>query len=357
MRGRTPESGLSEHDVEPIAEMVLGWIPREYPSHLSHLLAGDADARPPRELTPAFYGAFDWHSSVHGHWCLVRLLRLFPEARFAARAESTLAAGLTAQHIATETAYMGAPGREGFERPYGLAWLLQLALELREWGSGPAPHWLAALGPLEALAAERLRGWLPRLRWPVRSGEHGQTAFAFGLALDWARGAGDGGLERLIAERALDFYGRDVEAPLAYEPSGQDFLSPILGEADLMRRVLDVERYRRWLEGFLPDLASDVAARWLTPVVPTDRADGKLAHLDGLNLSRAWMLEGIASRLPEGDGRARTLAASARRHREAGLAAVPAEHDAGRHWLGSFAVYLLTGRGLAACDIINWRRP
>jgi hypothetical protein len=348
MSRRPDIPGVSERDVEPIAEMVLGWIRREYPVHVTHLLAGPADARPPRELTPAFFGSFDWHSSVHGHWCLARLLRLFPGARVAARAEATLAAGLKPEYIAAEVAYAAVSGRDGFERPYGLAWLLQLALELREWGSGPAPSWLAALEPLESLAAERLRGWLPKLRWPVRSGEHGQSAFALGLALDWARGSGDRGLEALILERALAFYGNDVDAPLAYEPSGQDFLSPILGEADLMRRVLDPERFRRWLESFLPGVERDATARWLTPVVPTDRADGKLAHLDGLNLSRAWMLEGIAAALPDEDAGARVLGEAARRHRVAGLAAVPGEHDAGRHWLGSFAVYLLTRRGLIA---------
>ena len=336
---------MSAVEVEPIARMVLEWIGREYPVHVTHLLTSAADARPPRQLTPAFYGSFDWHSSVHGHWCLARLLRLFPDARFAAPAAAAVAAGLTPEHLAAEAAYVAAPGREGFERPYGLAWLLELALELREWGSGPARTWLAALEPLESLAAARLASWLPKLRWPVRSGEHAQTAFALGLALDWARGAGDGGLEALIVERALAWYGDDREAPIAFEPSGQDFLSPVLGEADLMRRVLDRERFQGWIEGFLPDVGGAGAARWLTPVVPADRADGKLAHLDGLNLSRAWMLEGIAAALPEHDRGARTLGEAARRHREAGLAAVPGEHDAGRHWLGSFAVYLLTGRG------------
>jgi hypothetical protein len=344
------DAGLSEGAAEPIAEMVLACVRREYPSQLSHRLEGDADARPPRELTPAFFGSFDWHSAVHGHWCLVRLLRRFPNARFAARARAVIDAGLTAPSLAAEAAYAGAPGREGFERPYGLAWLLQLALELREWSSPAAHAWRAALGPLERLAVERLRGWMPRLRWPVRSGEHAQTAFALGLALDWARGAGDRGLEQLIGARALDFYAADVEAPVAYEPSGQDFLSPLLGEADLMRRVLDPEGFRGWLERFLPDLEGEAAARWLTPVIPADRADGKLAHLDGLNLSRAWMLEGLAARLPREDARGRArvraLEAAARRHREAGLAAVPAADYAGQHWLGSFAVYLLTQRGL-----------
>ncbi len=343
---------LGERDAEVIAAMVFESLGREYPSQVSHRLASAADARPPRELTPAFFGSFDWHSAVHGHWCIARLLRRFPDARFAARARAVLDASLTPGTIAGETAYLGAPGREGFERPYGLAWLLLLALELREWTEPHARAWLAALVPLESLAAERLRTWLPRLRWPVRSGEHGQTAFALGLALDWARGAGEAGLERLIGARALDFYGGDVDAPMAYEPSGQDFLSPLLGEADLMRRVLDSGPFRAWLAGFLPDLGSEAAGRWLTPVVPTDRADGKLAHLDGLNLSRAWMLEGVAAALPLDDApgreRVRALEAAALGHREAGLGALPAEHYAGRHWLGSFAVYLLTRRGRTA---------
>ena len=178
---------------------------------------------------------------------------------------AALAAGLTAEHLAAEAAYVAAPGRESFERPYGLAWLLELALELREWGSGPARPWLAALAPLESLAAARLAGWLPKLRWPVRSGEHAQTAFALGLALDWARGAGDRGLEALIVERALAWYGDDREAPIAYEPSGQDFLSPVLGEADLMRRVLEGERFQGWLEAFLPDVEGVHGSRALWP--------------------------------------------------------------------------------------------
>src|SRR6266516_3102263 len=240
--------------VEPIAEMALGCVHREYPSHVSHTLRGDEDARPPRRLTPAFYGSFDWHSAVHGHWCLARLVRLHPTAEFAPRAEAALDESLTPEKLAGEVAYLSVPGREGFERPYGLAWLLQLAAELREWGSGRA--WLEALVPLEALAAARLAGWLPRLRWPIRSGEHGQSAFAMALALDWARVAGDRGLESLLRSRALDFYGADSDAPLAFEPSGHDFLSPILGEADLMRRVLPPREFAGWLARLRADLES-----------------------------------------------------------------------------------------------------
>ena len=339
-----------------IAAMALAAIHREYPSHVSHLLRSDADARPPRELTPTFYGCFDWHSAVHGHWCLARLARLHPEEAFAGRALEALAEGLTRDRIAREVESVSAPGREGFERPYGLAWLLQLAAELREWSADSAPRiggaarvtdFHAALAPLESLAAERIVVLVRRLPWPVRAGVHSQTAFALGLAFDWTRAASDRGLEALIAERARAWFGADVGAPVAYEPSGHDFLSPILGEADLMRRVLPRDEFGVWLARFLPDLESAEARRWLTPVKSPDPADGHLAHLDGLNLSRAWMLEGIASALAADDPRAAPLRACAARHAADGLAALRGEHYAGTHWLGSFAAYLLTGRGLS----------
>lgn len=341
------EPSVPVQEVERFAEMALAAIAREYPYHAQHLLRGDDDARPPRELTPAFCGAFDWHSAVHGHWCLARLVRLCPAAPFAARAGEALARSLTAERIAGEAAYLGAAGREGFERPYGLAWLLQLAAELREWRRAIAYDWLGALRPLEMLAMRRLADWLPKLRWPVRSGEHSQTAFALGLALDWARAAREQGFALFVKERARDLYGADRSAPIAWEPSGHDFLSPVLGEADLMRRVLAPAEFAGWLERFLPDVAGEESARWLTPVASTDPADGKLAHLDGLNLSRAWMLEGIGSALPEGHAQRAPLAAAAAAHRAAGLAGATGEHYAGSHWLGSFAVYLVTRRGYA----------
>ena len=332
--------------------MALAAIHREYPSHVSHLLRSDADARPPRELTPAFYGSFDWHSAVHGHWCLARLARLHPAEAFAGRALGALGEGLTRERIAREVEYVSAQGREGFERPYGLAWLLQLAAELREWSAAGsdaarAADFHAALAPLESLAAERLGALVGSLPWPVRAGVHSQTAFALGLAIDWARAAGDRGLESLIAGRARAWFGADTGAPIAYEPSGHDFLSPILGEADLMRRVLPRDEFAGWLGRFLPGLESAEARRWLTPVTSPDPADGHLAHLNGLNLSRAWMLEGVASALPADDPRAMALRAAATRHAAGGLEALRGGHYAGTHWLGSFAAYLLTGRGLS----------
>ncbi|WP_257453783.1 DUF2891 domain-containing protein [Archangium lipolyticum] len=328
------------------AELALTCVHREYPNKIAHVLSTDADARPPRELTPAFYGCYDWHSSVHGHWLLVRLARTFPEAPFTPRARAAVARSLTPANIEAETRYLSGPGRVSFERPYGLAWLLQLAAELREWDEPQAREWAATLKPLEERAAGRIREWLPKLSRPIRVGEHDQTAFAFGLILDWARQARDSDMEQLLKARVDAFYGKDRRCPLAYEPGGQDFLSPCIAEADLMRRILPPDRFATWLRDFLPDIPSNGSTAWLAPAVVTDPTDPKLAHLDGLNLSRAWMLEGIAAGLPPQDKRLRSLRATAKLHREAGLQAVTGAHYEGGHWLGSFAVYLATGRGL-----------
>jgi hypothetical protein len=331
---------------ERFARLALACVHQEYPNKIAHVMSSDADVRPPRELTPAFCGCYDWHSSVHGHWLLARVARLRPEAPFAAEARRALGRSLTPENLAAEVRYLEGKGRVSFERPYGLAWLLQLSAELREWDSPEARAWASALAPLEKAAAERIRDWLPKLTRPIRIGEHSQTAFALGLVLDWARTAGEAETEALVFARSRDFYGADRGCPLAYEPSGEDFLSPCLGEADLMRRVLPPAEYARWLDGFLPGLPRDGTSGWLEPGIVTDPTDPKLAHLDGLNLSRAWMLEGVAAGLPAGDPRVASLRAAAAVHREKGLAAVTGEHYEGGHWLGTFAVYLVTGRGL-----------
>lgn len=328
------------------AALALHCVHLEYPNKLAHTLASDADARPPRQLTPAFYGCYDWHSSVHGHWLLVRLARQFPDAPFAAQARAALEQSLTPANVAGEVAYLQTPGRASFERPYGLAWLLMLAAELRQWDDPQAQRWAATLQPLERAVADRLRSWLPKLNYPIRVGEHGQTAFAFGLVHDWARIAGDDAMRALVEQRALAFYGKDRNCPIDYEPSGEDFLSPCLAEADLMRRVLAPREYGGWLHAFLPRIPQKAQAGWLAPGVVTDRSDPKLAHIDGLNLSRAWMLQGIASGLPAGDRRVAPLQAAAQAHAEAALPAVTGEHYEGGHWLGTFAVYLTSGAGL-----------
>ena len=341
-------AGLTAGEADRFAKLALDCVGREYPNKIAHVLSSDADVRPPRELTPAFFGCFDWHSSVHGHWLLARLARRFLGAPFVPAARSALSRSLTEANVAAEVAYLEGSGRATFERPYGLAWLLQLAAELREWDDPEAKGWSAALAPLEKAAARRLADWIPKLAWPIREGEHNQTAFAFGLILDWARGAGDDAMARLVAEKSRALYGKDKECPLRYEPSGQDFLSPCVAEADLMRRVFSRELFAVWLRLFLPRLPSGKSASWLVPTVSPDRTDGKLAHLDGLNLSRAWMLEGVAAALSPRDRRRASLLAAARAHRSAGLAAVTGEHYEGGHWLGTFAVYLVSERGLAA---------
>lgn len=342
-----PSTDFSSQAATRFADLALACVAKEYPNKIAHVLQSDADARAPRELYPAFYGCYDWHSAVHGHWLLARLARTYPQAPFAGPARFALAKSLTPERIAAEAAYLQAPGRVSFERPYGLAWLLQLGAELAEWEDPQAQTWSAALRPLESAAAQRLRDWLPKLSRPIRVGEHDQTAFAFGLVLDWARRTGDRALEDLLVARIEVFYRSDRACPLAYEPGGQDFLSPCLAEADLMRRISSPAVYAEWLSSFLPQIPRVASASWLEPAVVTDPTDPKLAHLDGLNLSRAWMLEGIAAGLPAGDLRLPALRAAAAAHRRAGLAAVTGEHYEGGHWLGSFAVYLVTGRGLA----------
>jgi hypothetical protein len=339
--------GLDVDAAARFADLALACVHREYPNKIAQVMQSDADAKPPRELTPAFYGCYDWHSSVHGHWLLVRLAKLYPQADFATRARAALAQTLTPANVAAEVEYLRGPGRTSFERPYGLAWLLELTGELATWDDPQAREWRAALVPLEREAARRFEDWLPKLHYPIRVGEHSQTAFAFGLLSDWARVTGDASTAALLRERALAYYAGDRNCPLAYEPSGEDFLSPCLGEADFMRRILPPREYSRWLTGFLPGIPSNGRGDWLEPGVVTDRSDPKLAHIDGLNLSRAWMLEGIASGLTPNDRRRSSLLAAARAHVQASLPAVTGEHYEGGHWLGTFAVYLTTGAGLS----------
>jgi len=334
---------------ERFAKLALACVHKEYPNKIAHVLNSDADVAPPRKLTPAFCGCYDWHSSVHGHWLLVRLVRTFPEASFAGAARDALKQSLSAENLKQEAVYIRGEGRSSFERPYGLSWLLQLCAELREWDDPQAREWSANLKPLEDAAVERLTTWLPKLSHPVRVGEHDQTAFGLGLMFDYARTVKNDALAKLIRDSAKKFFLADKNCPLAYEPSGEDFLSPCLGEADLMRRVLPQKEFASWLKQFMPQIPvgreGSENADWLRVEISPDPSDPKLAHLDGLNLSRAWMLEGILSALPDDDPRRPALQAAADAHRHAGLAAVTGEHYEGGHWLGSFAVYLTTQRG------------
>src|ERR1700723_3746867 len=271
--------GFDANTAERFANLALACVHKEDPNHISHTLNSDADPAPPRKLTPAFYGCYDWHSSVHGHWLLVRLVRTFPDASFVPAAREALRQSLTSDNIAQEAAYLRAEGRASFERPYGLAWLLQLVAELRGWDDPQAREMAANLRPLEQAVLERVNGWLPKLSHPVRIGEHDQTAFALGLMLDYAHGNGDHKFAELVVSKAKQFYFNDKDCPLAYEPSGEDFLSPCIGEADLMRRVLPSQDFGPWLRTFMPQISTSGAAQWVQPVWAPDPSDPKLAHL------------------------------------------------------------------------------
>ena len=342
---REPAMAMDPAAAARFAGLALKCLHEEYPNHISHTMDGDADALPPHVLTPAFYGCLDWHSDVHGHWLLVRLLRLMPDAPFAQEARAELGRSLTPKNIAGEVAYLQRAGRASFERPYGLAWLLQLSAELRSWDDPQAREWAGTVRPLETEAASRLKSWVPKLHYPIRIGEHDQTAFSFGLIWDWAGVAGDAQMRSVLADAAKRFYSHDRNCPIEYEPSGEDFLSPCLAEADFMRRVMGPAEFGRWLSDFLPGIPRKAGVAWLQPAVVTDRADPKLAHIDGLNLSRAWMLKGIAGGLEPGDARIAVLRELAARHGEAALPAVTGEHYEGGHWLGTYAVYLTSGAG------------
>lgn len=354
----TPQSGSEPSEVatserpapvtleDRFAILALDCVHREYPNKISHVLQSAADAQTPSALTPAFYGCFDWHSSVHGHWLLSRLLNTNPDGVFADEIRTKLAQSFTEEKLAGELAYYTAKGRGSFERPYGIAWYLQLVAELDESSDPEMLAWRETLRPLEEAIAAKTRAWLPNLSYPVRLGTHNQTAFAFGLMLDYARRVDDQAFETDLVNKALSFHRTDLSCPLEYEPSGEDFLSPCLMEADLMRRVLEPQDFAVWLAGFLPQIPLDGGADWLEPGIVLDASDGKLVHLDGVNLSRAWALEGIASALPDNDLRIAALMASSQRHREVGIAAISDEHYSGSHWLASFATYLTTKRGL-----------
>lgn len=339
--------------IEPVttedrfARLALDCVHREYPNKISHVMQSAEDVKTPRELTPAFYGCFDWHSSVHGHWLLTRVLNTQPGTVLEPEIRAKLAQSFTDENLSRELRYYTSEGRASFERPYGIAWYLQLVLELEESNDPQMAEWRKTLRPLEDAIVAQTRQWLPKLAYPIRLGTHNQTSFAFGLMLDYARGVGNEEFADELSAKILEFHAEDVNCPLAYEPSGEDFLSPCLMEADLMRRVMAQDEYAQWLSAFLPSIPTDGSAEWLAPGIVRDASDGKLVHLDGVNLSRAWALEGIASALPEGDPRIAALIAAAEEHSKTGIASVSDEHYAGSHWLASFATYLTTKRGIA----------
>jgi hypothetical protein len=326
------------------AELALKGIQREYPNKLDHVINGEADVRTPRQLHPAFYGCFDWHSSVHGHWMLVRLLRLLPDLPRAGEIRAVLAANLAASNLLAEKAYLDQPGRRSFERTYGWAWLLKLAEELHTWDDPQGKEWSRDMQPLATSFADRYLDFLPKQAYPIRTGTHPNTAFGLAFALDYARAVAHHELESLIVERGRTYFLADVDCPAAWEPGGNDFLSPCLVEADLMRRVLPPAEFRVWLTRFLPGLPRGEPSGLFHPALVTDRTDPQIVHLDGLNLSRAWCMRNIAAALPSADPAYEVLAEAAGRHEEASLPHVASGDYMGEHWLASFAVYLLSCR-------------
>ena len=341
LAARLGASELDAGTADRFARLALACVDREYPNKPEQVLEGPTDVKAPKDFHPSFYGCYDWHSSVHGHWMLARLLQTNPAIPSASDIRARLDAHFTADAIAAEARYLDAPGARTFERPYGWAWTLRLAADLEGSQDPQQRAWRERVKPLENAVLARLQDYLPKLTRPVRSGIHPNTAFALAQALDYARATRRADMEKIFLSRSSFYYGSDRACPLAYEPSGEDFFSPCLAEADLMRRVLPPKEYGAWLKRFLPQLSAHKTFP-LTPVSAADPTDPRLVHLDGLNLSRAWMLRGIAQGLAANDGRRAVLLRAAAAHEVAGLARVSSGDYAGDHWLASFAVYLLT---------------
>ncbi|MCS6865599.1 MAG: DUF2891 domain-containing protein [Gemmataceae bacterium] len=333
---------LTRERASAFAQLALRAVQKEYPNKLGHVLLNANDAKTPKALHPAFYGCYDWHSAVHGHWMLVRVLRTYPDLPEAEQIRTVLNEHLTAENIRAEVAYFQRPEAQSFERPYGWSWLLKLAEELSTWDDKQAQKWFANVRPLAELIAKRYQDYFPKQTYPIRAGVHSNTAFGLTFAYDYAKTTGHKKLQELIEERAKTYFGHDTDAPARWEPDGADFLSPSLCEADLMRRVLPANEFREWFHKYLPGAAKGEPATLFTPATVTDRRDPQLVHLDGLNLSRAWCLRGILTALPPDDPARAALTAAAVRHAQAGLKHVASGDYAGEHWLASFAVWMLS---------------
>ena len=317
------------------AAIALGHVTQEYPHKLDHVLSGPDDARTPRDLHPIFFGSFDWHSCVHGYWLLASLRRLYPDLPQTAEIDALFDRSFTAEKVEAERAYLDPPSSRGFERPYGWAWLLKLQAELL---AHEAP-WAGRLAPLADVFAQRFRDFLPLATYPIRTGVHSSTAFAMALAHDYALVTADTVFADLLMGKALVWYGQD-QRDQAREPSGDAFLSPALMEAECMRRLLQPAVFRAWFSDFMPNIAKRQPSSLFTPVTVSDRSDGKIVHLDGLNLSRAWCWRSIAGALDEGDPARAVALETAERHLATSLPYVSGDYM-GEHWLASFALLAL----------------
>lgn len=334
----------TEHEAAPnlnleqanrLANLPLACVGTEYPNRLGQTLGSDADLKSPKTLHPTFYGCFDWHSAVHGHWSLVSLLKQFPNLEQKETIQKWLIQSISKENIEKEIDYFNGKHNKSYERTYGWAWLLKLAEELHTWDNPLAKKLETNLQPLTQLIVERYLEFLPKLNYPIRVGEHPNTAFGLSFAYDYAVTVKHTELKTLIEKRAKDFYLNDSNCPLSWEPSGFDFLSPCLEEAALMKRVLPQQEFTKWIEGFLPQLKQKTFKIETGKV--SDRTDGKLVHLDGVNFSRAWSLNYIANGLPE----YKHLITIANQHINYSLPSIVGDSYEGGHWLGSFAIYAL----------------
>lgn len=321
------------------AKLVLTHVTREYPNKLDHVLNGPLDLKEPRELHPVFFGSFDWHSCVHGYWLLATVVRLFPDIGQAGEIEKLFDAQLTSPNMEAEVDYLDQPLRATFERPYGWVWLLMLAAELSRHESQKARRWSSALAPLAAAFNDRFIAFLHKATYATRVGTHFNSSFAVALALEYAGVTGNEALRELLVKKARDWYSKDSDCQ-AWEPGGDDFLSPALMEAECMRRVLDADDFSSWLDGFLPRLGVREPATLFQPAIVSDRSDGKIAHLDGLNLSRAWCWRSLAGSWPESDPRRSIALDAADTHLAASLPYVAGDYM-GEHWLATFALLAL----------------
>jgi hypothetical protein len=330
---------LTPELVSRFAGVVMAGVHREYPNKLDHVINSAAEVRSPRELHPAFFGCFDWHSAVHGHWLLARVLRLAPEVEEAAEIGAALSRSLTPERIAVEVAYLSRPNSGSFERTYGWAWLLKLAEELSRGaraGVEGAAAWLDALRPLAEEFERRYLAYLPKADYPIRTGVHPNSAFGLAFAHDYAAHFGRSDLRGLVERKARSHFLGDRDYPAHLEPSGSDFFSPALMEADLMRRVLPRHEFASWFAGFLPGAARGEPRSLFEPARVSDRTDLQIVHLDGLNLSRAWNLRNLAPLAGE------EMTKAARLHIAAALPHVSSGNYAGEHWLATFALLALT---------------
>ncbi|MBE9510797.1 MAG: DUF2891 domain-containing protein [Bacteroidetes bacterium] len=325
-----------------LSKLAYNCISREYPNKLSHVMNDSTEVLGPETLHPAFYGCFDWHSSVHGHWMLVKLLKSFPNLELRNDIIDTIDKNITKESIGKEVEYIHQASRKSFERTYGWAWLLKLAEELYSWDDPQGNKWFENLQPLADAIANRYIEFLPKQTYPIRRGVHPNTAFGMSFALDWAQTSGNKELEKVLIERSIAYYINDINAPASWEPDGDDFLSPSLQECDLMRRVLNQDNFTKWFDKYLPVIVDCKPQNLLEPAIVGDRSDPKIVHLDGLNLSRAWCMFSIANALPDNHPAKEILFEAGKKHTSDALSNITSGNYEGEHWLASFAVYMFT---------------